>query len=47
VGGSTELWNGKLLLVLPLLIRLFSWPSALHIEKLGPNVDQEPYFLTQ
>jgi hypothetical protein len=47
VGGPTEFRNGKLLLVLPLLIRRFSCASALHIENFSKDVDQEPYFLTQ
>ncbi len=47
VGGPTEFRNGKLLLVLPLLIPRFSWASALHIENFSKNLAQEPYFLTQ
>jgi hypothetical protein len=47
VGGPTEFRNGKLLLVLLLLIRSFSCASALHIENFSEDVDQEPYFLTQ
>jgi hypothetical protein len=47
VGGPTEFRNGKLILVLPFLIRRFSCPSALHIENFSKDVDQEPYFLTQ
>jgi hypothetical protein len=47
VGGPTELRNGKLLRVLPFLIRPFSCASALHIENFRKDVDQEPYFLTR
>jgi hypothetical protein len=47
VGGPTEFRNGKLLLVLPLLIRRFSCASDLHIENFSEDVDQEPCFLTQ
>jgi hypothetical protein len=47
VGAPTEFRNGNLLLVLPSLIRPFSCASALHIENLSKDVDQEPYFLTQ
>ncbi len=41
VGGPTEFRNGKLLLVLPLLLRRFSCASALHNENYSG-----PYFLT-
>jgi hypothetical protein len=40
--------NGKLVLVLPLLIRvLFVCASSLHIKNFSKDVDQEPIFLTE
>jgi hypothetical protein len=49
--GFTEIknsQNGKLLLVLPFLIRvLFVCASSLHIKTSAKIFDQEPIFLTQ